>query len=107
MNEEQEKNRPVSSERNDIEVTNPQRQGGALPPDRRPDPGDERRADLTTEANREIAESHGDERKDGDKTTRLEQLEDPAGSIDEHMPAGSESAEDKANDIINSGILRI
>ncbi len=104
----EQENNPVSPERNDIEVSNVRKEEAmkGLPGDS-PALGEERRADLTTEANQELEEAHGDDPKDGGTATRLEQIADPADSIDEHMPAGSESAEDKANDIINSGILRI
>lgn|GEM_PF-4132850 len=104
---EQEKN-PVSPESNDIEVSNVRKEEAMQgPPDDSPDLGEERRADLTTAANQELEEAHENDPKDGGVATRLEQIADPAGSADEHMPAGSESAEDKVNDIINSGILRM
>jgi hypothetical protein len=93
-------------QRNDDEMKGSRSEKGARAPDAGETPGEERRADLTTSANQEIAEAHADDSKDGGTATRLEQLADPADSIDEHMPAGSESPEDKVNDIINSGILR-
>jgi hypothetical protein len=93
-------------QRNDDEMKGARKEEGHAAPDANATPGEERRADLTTSANQEIAEAHGDDAKDGGTATRLDQLADPADSVDEHMPAGSESPEDKVNDIINSGILR-
>ena len=69
--------------------------------------GNEERVEEVTSANHELDEAHGDIVQEGGGDIRPEQGDGPEHSIDEHMPAGSESPEDKVNDIINSGILWI
>jgi hypothetical protein len=94
---------------NGIEMDNPiaRREREDPEMDEPVDLGDEERVEEVTSANQELDAAHGDIVKEGGTASDLEQGEGPEHSVDEHMPAGSESPEDKVNDIINSGILRI
>lgn len=95
----------ANRDRNPIEVKNTQEELERGNPifEQKPDLGSEERAADVTEANHEIEMQHGEDVTDGDTETRLEQIS--GHSVDEHMPAGSESPEDKVQDIINSGII--
>lgn len=92
---------------NDIEIKNPIRDNDDdKDPIKKPEElGDEQKVIERTEVNQELEEVVGNDPADGDTTTRLEEISE--GSVDEHMPANSESAEDKVQDIINSGILKM
>lgn len=76
--------------------------------ERGPELGNEERADEVTSANlaleRALEEGGGSE-PGPDQID--DQRQDSDHSIDERMPVGSESPEDKAQDVINSGILRM
>lgn len=94
---------------NQIKVKNPieeQEKGNPIF-EEKPELGEEQHADEVTSANEELQIAHGDDPAPESKETRLDDVAGPEHSVDEHMPAGRESAEDKASDIINSGILRI
>lgn len=92
-------------DRNPIEVKNPKEEQERGNPifEEKPDLGSEEHAAEVTEANHAIEMQHGDDVREGDKETRLEQVS--GHSVDEHMPAGSESPEDTVQDVINSGII--
>jgi hypothetical protein len=92
-----------------IKVKNPieEREKGNPERDRSPELGDEAKAGEVTSANEELQRAHGDDPAPESNQTRLDDISGPEHSVDEHAPTGAESAEDKAIDVINSGILRI
>ncbi|MDB5034617.1 MAG: hypothetical protein JWQ98_1858 [Chlorobi bacterium] len=67
---------------------------------------EERRAEEVADANNELDTRLGHDIREGGIDADQELLGDPADSLDEHMPANSESIEDKVQDILNSGIFR-
>ncbi len=67
----------------------------------KPELGDEEQAAEITETNQELDRQLGFDPADGDPESSI----GPDHSVDERMPVGSESPEDKAQDIINSGVI--
>ncbi|MEP7217273.1 MAG: hypothetical protein ABI876_00070 [Bacteroidota bacterium] len=67
---------------------------------------EEKRAEEVASANNKLDTQRGHDIHDNGIDADRELLGDPADSLDEHMPANSESIEDKVQDILNSGIFR-
>lgn len=73
-----------------------------------PAPGDEERASDVTEANLALERAHeGGAGSEPGPDQINDQRDGSEHSVDEKLPVSSESPEDKAQDIINSGILRM
>jgi hypothetical protein len=67
---------------------------------------EEKRAAEVADVNNELDTKLGHDIREGGISDDHELPGDPADSLDEHMPANSESIEDKVQDILNSGIFR-
>jgi|GEM_PF-2697833 len=74
---------------------------------READSGQEKDAAEITETNEALERAYGGSGSDADEPDLDAEIEGAGHSVDERMPAGSESPEDKATDVINSGILRL
>ncbi len=92
-----------------INVKNPQeeREHGNPIFQEKPDLGDERRAAEITETNEAMDQALGFDPASGEKETRLEDAAGPDDGIGKDLPAGSGSAEEKAQEVLNGGVLRI
>lgn len=92
-----------------IKVKNPQeeREQGNPIFQEKPDLGDEGRVAEITETNQAMDVALGFDPAEGEQEPRLNDISNPEGSADEQMPDGSGSAEQKAQDVLNGGVLRI
>lgn len=76
--------------------------------ERGPEHVDEERASEVTEANLALERAHEEGGGSAPGPDHVnDQRDGSEHSIDERLPVGSESPEDKAQDVINSGILRM
>lgn len=92
-----------------IKVKNPQeeREHGNPIFQEKPDLGDERRAAEITETNERMDQALGFDPASGEKETRLEDAGGPDSGIGDGGESDSRSAEQKAQDVLNGGVLRI